>query len=160
MSPALHTESEYTTFKNNIYPLYTDMADIEHRNKIEAVLFTSGQYMCVEEIAQVCGIGSVGYVKEVIIALQKEYEEQHTALSIFEMDGKYKLNIKKAYGELVNRLVSGDDLDNPTTKTLAVIAYKHPAFQNEIIKIRGNKAYDHIHRLIEGELINSQKHGR
>ena len=51
-------------------------------------------------------------------------------------------------------------MDGPTTKTLAVIAYKAPVLQAEIIHIRGNKAYDHIQQLKENGLIVSEPKGR
>lgn len=133
---------------------------MEDKYKIEAILFTTGRFMDIEEISKFCNISSAGYVKELIEQLRKEYEQKNCSLIIYEKDGKYKLNVRKEYGELTNRLVSGAEFDNPTTKTLAVVAYKQPAFQSEIIKIRGNKAYDHIKRLLESELITSEKSGR
>ncbi len=133
---------------------------MEEKNKIEAVLFTTGRFMDVEEIARVCGIGSVGYVKEILDKLVKEYEEREGALCIVNEGSKYKLNIKKEYGYLANKLVSSSEFDNTTTKTLAVIAYKQPVLQSEIIKIRGNKAYDHIRFLKESEMIIAEKSGR
>ena len=52
------------------------------------------------------------------------------------------------------------ELDRPTQETLAVIAYKNPAQQHEIIKIRGNKAYDHIGILKELDFVTSEPSGR
>jgi len=44
-------------------------------------------------------------------------------------------------------------------ETLAIIAYKQPIKQSVIIKIRGNKAYDHIKKLTDLELIKRKKAG-
>ena len=41
-----------------------------------------------------------------------------------------------------------------------MIAYKNPAQQHEIIKIRGNKAYDHIGILKELDFVTSEPSGR
>jgi segregation and condensation protein B len=132
----------------------------EDKRKIEAILFTTGKYTEIEEIARVCELGSIGYVKQVLTALQKEYEEKATALHILQEGTKYRLNIKNEYGLLANKLVSSGEFDAPTTKTLAVIAHRKPALQSDIIKIRGNKAYDHISQLKEEALITSERHGR
>ena len=132
----------------------------EEQNKVEAILFITGKFMSVEEIAKACGIGSVGFVKEAIDALKKDYEQKASALTIYEKDSLFKLNVKKEYGELANKLVASTEFDNPTTKTLAVIAYKQPVFQAILIKIRGNKAYDHVKQLLESGLITSEKSGR
>ena len=45
-------------------------------------------------------------------------------------------------------------------ETLSVIAWKNPALQSDIIKIRTNKAYKHIGELEEAGFIESIKHGR
>jgi segregation and condensation protein B len=44
-------------------------------------------------------------------------------------------------------------------ETLAIIAFKHPIKQSVIIKIRGNKAYDHIKKFMELGLIKKKKMG-
>ncbi len=136
------------------------MLDRHDLNKIEAVLFTTGRFMTADEISHACSIASVGYVKEILDALKQDYEQRDSSLSIVVEDSRYKMNIKKDYGHLANKLVSSSEFDNPTTKTLAVIAYKNPAIQSDVIKIRGNKAYDHIHLLKESGLITAEKSGR
>ena len=130
------------------------------KNKIEAILFITGRFMSIEEVAKACNIGSVGLVKETLESLKNEYDQKESPLTIFEKDGLYKLNVKKEYGELANKLVSTTEFDSPTAKTLAVIAYRQPIFQAEVIKIRGNKAYDHVKQLLESNLITSEKSGR
>ncbi len=130
------------------------------KNRIEAILFTTGQFMDLEEIAKLCNIGSIGVVKDALNELVKEYNNRNCALQIFEENGKFKLNIRKDYVYLTNKLLNDTELDKPTQETLAVIAYKQPVLQSEIIQMRGNKAYDHIKVLKEHEFITSEKHGR
>ena len=132
----------------------------EDKKKVEAVLFTTGRFMTLEEVSQGAGIGSSGYVKELLDELKKEYETKDTAITLQILEDKFKLNIKKEYGYIANKLVATTEMDNSTTKTLAVIGYKDPALQSDIIKIRGNKAYDHIHILKEQGLIATEKSGR
>jgi len=134
------------------------MKDI--KNKIEAVLFITGRAMSIEEIAQFCNIASLGSVKEAMHSLQKEYSQHEGSLEISEEEGKYRLNIKKNFTHLSTRLLSAAELDTPTQATLALIAYKQPVLQSEIIKMRGNTAYDHIHELKTMEFIVSEKSGR
>ena len=131
----------------------------EDKKKVEAVLFTTGKFMAIEEISNGAGIGSPGYVKELLEELRKEYEAKDSAMYVQDVEGKFKLNIKKEYGHIANKLVATTEMDNSTTKTLAVIAYKDPAFQSDIIKIRGNKAYEHIKKFAEMGLVNKKKIG-
>ena len=131
----------------------------EEKKKIEAVLFTTGRFMTVEEISNVTGL-TQDVVTNILTELKNEYDQKDSSLTIQQHENRFKLNIRKEYGSVTNKLVSTTEMDSPTTKTLAVIAFKNPALQSDIIKIRGNKAYDHITRLIQEGLISSEKHGR
>lgn len=131
----------------------------EEKKKIEAVLFTTGRLMTAEEIATVTSM-NVDAVKNILAELKNDYDQKDSAMTIQQVDDKFKLNIKKEYGQITNKLVSTTEMDSPTTKTLAVIAFKNPALQSDIIKIRGNKAYDHINILKDQGLISTEKYGR
>lgn len=136
------------------------MENTELKYKIEAVLFTLGKFVTLEDLGKFCEIGSIGVIKEALDALKKDYENRNCALEIEEVDGKFKLNIKKEFSYLTNKLLASKEMDSPTTKTLAIIAYKQPVTQSEVIKIRGNKAYDHIKSLRENNLISAERKGR
>ena len=133
---------------------------MELKNKVEAVLFTLGKFVSLEDLGKYCEVGSIGLIKEALEELKRDYIGKNCSLEIQEHEGKVKLNIKKEYGYLTNKLLSNTELDSPTTKTLAIIAYKQPLMQSEVIKMRGNKAYDHIKALKESNLITSDKSGR
>jgi len=132
----------------------------EDKNKVETVLFTTGRFINLEELGRLSGIGSIGYLKNVIEELKKDYQNKTGSLQIIEQGNAYKLGIKKEYLYLTETLLTDAELDKPTQETLAVIAYKNPALQHEIIKIRGNKAYDHIGILKELGFITSEPTGR
>lgn len=130
------------------------------KNRIEAILFTTGNFMDVEEIAKLCNLGSTGIVKDAITELINDYKLRDCSLEIAEEGGKYKLSIRKAYVYLTAKLLNDTELDRPTQETLAIIAYKQPIMQCDLVKIRGNKSYDHVHTLKERELVTSEKSGR
>ena len=61
---------------------------------------------------------------------------------------------------MVNKLATGSsEFTKAEQETLAVIAYKQPVKQSIIIKIRGNKAYDHIKNFISIGLVHAKKIG-
>lgn len=130
------------------------------KQKIEAVLFTTAKFMSLQEITDLCNITSSSITKKLLEELQQDYSKKSSSLTIQEEFEKFKLNVKKEFGVITNKLASGSELDSPTTKTLAVIAFKNPILQSEVIKIRGNKAYDHIKQLLENSMITSEKKGR
>lgn len=132
----------------------------DYKNRIEAILFTTGRLMDVEEIARLCSMGSIGIVKDLLEELKNDYENKGSALGIINEDNKFKLGIRKEYNYLTTNLINDSELDEPTTKTLALIAYKQPVIQSEIIEMRGNTAYDHIKILRDLGFIVSEKKGR
>lgn len=132
----------------------------DNKNKIEAVLFTTGRFLSLEDISKLSGIGSVGLLNNLLLELKRDYEDKKCALEITNQGEKWKLNIKKDYLYLTENLLTDSELDKPTQETLAVIAYKSPAKQWEVVKIRGNKAYDHIKILKELDFITSEPLGR
>lgn len=127
--------------------------------KIEAILYTLGKFITAEEIAKILDT-TPKTVEKNLDKLKQLYQKQDSALTIQTIENKYKLNIKKEHAHLTNKLLSDTEMDKPTTNTLAIIAYKSPVTQSEVIKIRGNKAYDHIKQLKESNLITSKRHGR
>lgn len=115
--------------------------------------------MNIDELASILET-TKNKVKKALENLKKEYEQKDSALTIQEIEGKYKLNIKKEHAHITTKLLSDTEMDTPTTNTLAIVAYKSPVTQSEVIKIRGNKAYEHIKQLKESNLISSEKQGR
>lgn len=134
------------------------MQDI--KNKIEAVLFTIGRFVDLDELSQLTGIASKGVLNDALKNLIEDYKNKQGSLEIIEDNGKFKLNIKKDYLHLTTKLLDQTEFDKPSQETLALIAYKQPVLQSEIIKLRGNGAYDHIAKLKEMEFITSEKSGR
>ncbi|MBS3133797.1 SMC-Scp complex subunit ScpB [Candidatus Woesearchaeota archaeon] len=137
------------------------MTDLnEYKKRIEAVLYTVGRFLTVEELAKMCNLGSIGIVKDCINELKKDYESRDTSLEIIDNERAYKLNIKKNYLYLTTQLLEDTELDKSTQETLALIAYKQPVLQAEIVKMRSNVVYDHIGKLKELEFVTSEKAGR
>lgn len=132
----------------------------DDKNKIETILFTTGRFVGIDELSRMVGMGSIGHVKELLLELKGDYEKRGCALELVEQGEKWKLNVKKNYLYLTESLLTNAELDRPTQETLAVIAYKNPAMQSEIVKIRGNTAYDHIKLLKELDFITLEPSGR
>ena len=70
------------------------------------------------------------------------------------------MDVKQEYRDMVNRLATGTaEFSKAEQETLAIIAYKQPVKQSIIVKIRGNKAYEHIKHFIEIGLVRGKKIG-
>tara|TARA_Y100000310_G_C20503120_1_gene725022 strand:+ start:235 stop:873 length:639 start_codon:yes stop_codon:yes gene_type:complete len=131
----------------------------EYKKQIEAVLFTVGKPLDVQRIAEMLNLGSVGMVKNALTSLLEEYKEKDSALEVLEENGKYRMNIKGEHMHLVKNLMPTTELDKSTMETLAVIAWKHPVLQSDVVKIRGNKTYEHMKVLIENDFVTTSPTG-
>jgi len=99
-------------------------------------------------------------IKELIEKLKDRYSADDTAISLIEKDNAWKMDVKQDFVGMINKLATGSsEFTKAEQETLAVIAYKQPVKQSVIIKIRGNKAYEHIKNFISLGLVKSKKQG-
>ena len=133
---------------------------MNEKNKIEALLFSSGRKMNIEEISELTGIRNYDVIKQAINELKREYEERGSSVMLFESRDGWKLTVKEHYLPVVQKIVTQTELYKPLMETLAVIAWKYPVLQADVIKIRHNKAYDHMRILEEMGFVTRVKFGR
>src|SRR3989338_5848310 len=129
------------------------------KNKIEAVLFASGKKLSEDDIAKLAQIDKK-QVKIILQGMKHEFEEKETALKLIEENDGWKLTIKEKYIPFIRNIQTETELSKSVMETLGVIAWKYPALQCDIIKIRTNKAYDHLDLLEEAGFISREKSGR
>lgn len=129
----------------------------EDMKLLEGIFFVSGRFLSIEELVSLSNLNPV-IIRELIEKLQEKYED--SAIEIIEKTKKYKMDVKPEYSWIVNKLATGkSEFSKAEQETLAIIAYKQPIKQSVIIKIRGNKAYDHIKKFFELGLIKKKKSG-
>lgn len=127
--------------------------------KIEAVLFASGSYVEVITICELTDL-SKKKVEKALEELKNHYDSIDSSLEIFSDGNSWKLNVKTEYSDLVQKVVSGVEMPNPIMETLALIAYKSPVMQSEIVNTRGTVAYEHISYLEQKKFITRERYGR
>lgn len=133
---------------------------------IEAVLFVSGRYLSMKDIVAYSDLNPI-MVREVMNKLKEKYNtDENSALRIVEKGeqvGKemWKMDVKQEFSYLSKRLAGGsEEFTKAEQETLAIIAFKQPIKQSVVVKIRGNKSYDHIDRFNELGLIKKKREGR
>ncbi|MBI2541991.1 SMC-Scp complex subunit ScpB [Candidatus Woesearchaeota archaeon] len=129
------------------------------KSKIEAIIFSTGHRISLDELSKL----SRSRKEDVLAALkelQKEYEEKQSSLMLVEEGDFWKFTVKDHFIPMVRKIVTETELTKSVLETLAVIAFKYPILQSDMIKIRTNKAYDHLVELEKSGYISRQKHGR
>ncbi len=131
----------------------------ELKNQIEAILFASGKKVTYEDLARICNV-QISEIKAALKELKEDLEGSESALLLTEETDGWKLTVREKYLSTVQKLLPETELSKTILETLAVIAWKHPVLQADVIKIRTNKAYDHIKELEELGFITKEKKGR
>jgi segregation and condensation protein B len=132
----------------------------DYKKQIEALLFASGRFIDIDTLLNLTGAAGKQVLINNINKLKREYEGRNSPLMIVEEKDGWKLTVREAYLPLVRKIVSETELPKTILETLAVIAWKAPVLQSEVINIRHNKAYDHISELQELGFLRKEPHGR
>jgi segregation and condensation protein B len=132
-----------------------DEKEAENIEKTEAALFISGKFLNLQELVMLTDINPL-MLKEILNKLAKKYSKG--AIRIINKENLWKMDVAEKYNHLINKLATGDtEFSKAEQETLAIIAYKQPVKQSVIVKIRGNKAYEHIKKFIEFGLLKAKK---
>lgn len=131
--------------------------ELELLKKVEAALFISGRFLTLKELVSLTDINPI-ILRKLLDDLGEKYKD--SALEIVHKSDAWKMDVGEEYVTMVNKLATGStEFSKAEQETLAIIAYKQPIKQSVLIKIRGNKAYDHIKGFVSLGLIAKKKMG-
>jgi len=125
---------------------------------VEAALFISPRPLMLDDLARVAGVNSLGYLKGMLQKLQEEYADR--GIEIVNTPEGWQMQVKQGLLPMVAHLTPYSDLSEGCKRALALIVYKDPLKQSELIKIQGNKAYSYLKSLERRRLIKREPHGR
>lgn len=131
--------------------------EVESRRKVEAALFIAGKYLTLQELISLTDVNPI-LLKKILSDLQDIYKSK--GIEIVRKNDLWKMDVAGEYAWMVNKLATGNaEFGKAEQETLAIIAYKQPMKQSVLIKIRGNKGYDHIKKFVDMGLVNKKKMG-
>ena len=132
---------------------------MENQKKVEAVLFAIGKEITEERIAALCSLDQKE-VNQILQSLEKSYKDMDLSFYLVQKENGWKLTVRDKYVPLVSSIVTSTELEKPLMETLAVIAWKYPITQSDIVKLRNASAYEHMKQLEEQGFIAKEKFGR
>ena len=136
-----------------------ESAELEHLRRLEAIFFVSGRFLTMQGLISFSDLNPL-IIKELIEKLKEKHNKDDSALEIVERENMWKMDVKPEYSYIINRLATGSvEFTKAEQETLAIIAFKQPIKQSVIVKIRGNKAYDHVKKFADLNLIKKKKSG-
>ena len=131
----------------------------ENEKKVEAVLFTVGKEITSERIASLCSL-DIAEVERIVQKLMEDYDQKDHSLRITKREDGWKLTVKDPFVSLVSSIAETTEMEKPLMETLAVIAWKYPIVQSDVIKLRHATAYEHMKELVKRGFIEKVKFGR
>ena len=133
--------------------------EIDNIQKVEAALFIAGRFLSLQELIMLTDLNPI-MLKEILRGLEKKYSPEAGVLVLVNRNNNWKMDVAEKYHYLINKLATGaSEFTKAEKETLAIIAYKQPIKQSVVIKIRGNKSYDHIKKFREQGLVIAKKVG-
>ena len=129
----------------------------DSEDKVEAALFIAGRFLNLQELIMLTDVNPI-MLKEILHRLEKKYSVG--VLRLINRSNSWKMDVDEKYHYLINKLATGNaEFTKAEQETLAIIAYKQPIKQSVIIRIRGNKSYDHIKKFRGLGLVTSKQIG-
>jgi segregation and condensation protein B len=104
---------------------------LHEKELVEAALFAAGGPVSDAQLKALLNRSAV-LVSELVGQLIEEYRARGSPLEIIKLEGKYVMQLKPEYASKVMS-VSPKELTGPVLRTLSVIAYYQPIFQNELV---------------------------
>ena len=118
---------------------------------LEGILFIVGdEGTTLKEISEILSI-SEQEVKDLLLELKKDYEDDSRGLRISYLGNAFKLTTKEEHKEYYEKLVTDSkttNLSNAALEVLAVIAYNEPITRIKIDDIRGVNSSQIVRRLL------------
>jgi segregation and condensation protein B len=131
--------------------------ELESRRKVEAALFVAGKFLSMSELVALTDVNPL-MLRKILDDLGDKY--RNSGIEIVRKNESWKMDVAGDYIWIVNKLATGNaEFSKAEQETLAIIAYKQPMKQSVLVKIRGNKAYEHIAKFVETGLVNKKKQG-
>lgn len=156
---AAETEVTAVTEAVEVTEDHAELDAAEKTSLIEALIFTHGEPLALETLAQIARMKEVE-VREAVTQIRSQLIERGSALELLEVGGKFQFRTRPEFSQYVRELKASKPrrLSGPALETLAVIAYRQPIVRSDIEKIRGVDVSPTIKTLLERKLIRIVGH--
>ncbi len=131
------------------------MTKEEKKAILEAILFTMGEAVEVDRLAQVIE-EEPQITKDMLLEMKREYDESQRGMTLLELEDSFQMCTKSQMYEYLVKIAKTPrkyTITDTMLETLSIVAYKQPITRAEIEKVRGVSCDHAINRLLEFGLI-------
>lgn len=126
-----------------------------HMAAIEAILFTMGESVELQKIANAIGLEKEE-TKKILEQLRADYDESNHGIQIISFEDSYQMCTRQEMYEYLIQIAKQPKkhaLTDVLMETLSIVAYKQPVTRSEIEKIRGVSCSHVVSKLVEYGLV-------
>lgn len=127
----------------------------QYKGAVEAMLFACAEPVSAERMAGVLGI-EPEVVERLLASLQDDYDVAGRGIRLYQMEDRWQLGTKNAYGAFVKQILDtrrNVPLTQAALEVLATIAYNQPVSRSFIEQVRGVDSSSTVSNLLEKGLI-------
>ena len=131
---------------------------MDPKRAAEAALFSSAKGLKISEMSQRTGIPEEE-LRTAVMDLKREYEERDSAIMISKVGSSFRMMLRTEYTDFTGKFAKAE-MPAGVMRTLSTIAYNQPVLQSTLLKTRGPRTYDDVHKLIEMGFVSGKKSGQ
>lgn len=131
------------------------------RLKVEAILFSVGDWVSMHNLEQVLEIDSELLLTNALKELEGKYfhKDYSFCLEQSEDGQKWRMTLKDKFSHLSGDLVSSTEIPPKVLKVLSVIAYEQPITKTRLSEILGKSVKTEVEYLYKLKFLSYQKQG-
>ncbi|MCL4343939.1 MAG: SMC-Scp complex subunit ScpB [Nitrososphaerota archaeon] len=133
--------------------------EISDEAKVEAVLFTAGRPLSLEEISKLTGAGKKR-AEEAIKKVESNLKERSYALELDVINGMYIIRLKPEIVDVARKASLKPFLSRSIMRTLTIVAFYQPVSSADLVQRRGSLVYTHLKLLEKLGFISYKRDGR
>ncbi len=127
-------------------------------SQIEAILFSYGEWISINELMEILKVDSELMVKNALEELKLKFREGFS-FEIIQDENKYRMVLKREFEPIVEELISGIEIPKKVLKVLSVIAYEQPITKTRLSEILGRYVKEEVDYLYKHKFIVYEKKG-
>jgi len=129
------------------------------RALLEAALFMASEPLPMRQLEKILRI-SPDKIHDMLKEISASYAGNEHGITIVESNAGWQIRVKPQFAPQVRHLTPYHELSRGLLRVLAMVAYKQPITQSQIVRVIGNRTYEYVKQLEQRGLIRTVKTGR
>ncbi len=98
-------------------------------------------------------------IRTALMDLRREYDDRDSAIIIAKIGNEFRMMLRSEYSDYAG-MFGKAEMAGGVMRTLSTIAYNQPLLQSDLVKTRGPRAYEDVHKLIEMDFVSGKRKGQ